>query len=211
MGLRRSFSKSEDNEAFSFVITGMEARILDAVVRRWGSEIVLCIHDGWVSRTPIPVHEIEAEILRETEYSVAIEGEQIPSNGTPECDGCKKYSDQLKANSDQWVTSVQSEVGKTKGLSLRDPAPGRLPGLPAVNSQPTSSVVQDFPGHPNACPLFDPHFRGSSLYVTSRPRWNVGPNFRGVTARGGRPRGSRNRATTALVRTVDSASAEGIL
>jgi hypothetical protein len=206
MGLRRSFPKGEDKKALSFVITGMEARILDAVLQRWGSEIVLCIHDGWVARTRIPIDEMELEILRMTKYRVRIEGGRIVPMTASECVGCARFAERLKAEPDQWFTSAESVVGKTKGL----PGP-TAPIGPPVSGTPAPSKGWADPKHPNASPLFDPDFRGSGLYVTSRPRWNVGPNFRGVTARGGRPRGSRNRATTSLVRTVDSASAEGIL
>jgi hypothetical protein len=209
MGLRRSFSKGEDKQALSFVITGMEARILGAVLQRWGSEIVLCIHDGWVASTRIPIDEMELEILRMTKYRVRIEGGRIVPMTTSECAGCAQFAERLKAEPDQWFTSLRSEVGKTKGLSLCDPAPRQLPGVPGVNSQPIPSVVQDFPKHPNASPLFDPDFRGSGLYVTSRPRWNVGPNFRGVTARGGRPRGSRNRVKVGSPSGIDITTPEG--
>jgi hypothetical protein len=186
MGLRRSFSKGEDKQALSFVITGMEARILDAVLQRWGSEIVLCIHDGWVARTRIPIDEMELEILRMTKYRVRIEENRIVPMTASECPGCAQFAERLKAEPDQWFTSPQSEVGKTKGL----PGPG-APIAPPVSGTPAPSKGWADPEHPNASPLFDPNFRGDSLYVTTRPPWNVSPHFRGVTARGGRPRGSR--------------------
>jgi hypothetical protein len=179
MGFRRAFGPREVNQAFSFVVTGVEARILDSVLRRRGSDIVLCIHDGWVSTTELSISEMEADIYRDTEFEVSIEGGQITEAASPECTSCAEYSKPKKTSMDQWDSPNESALDEIKGTYRARPYG---PGARA------RSCVDEFPGHPNAHRLFDEDFRGGSLYLSRRCSWNVGPNFIGVSARGGRRR-----------------------
>jgi len=193
IGVRRSFSIREKNEAFSFLVTGVEALILDTVLKRWGPQIVLCIHDGWVATDELSITDMESEILEQTGFSVSIEGGQITPKTTLECVGCAEYSIEKNRKPDQWDSAVGIVPNKTKGVTSAPCAGPEVPGLPDGSR---ATFRRAFPGHPNDDSCFDADFRGSGLYVTHRCSWSVSPNFRGVTARGGRPRGSRNRRSS---------------
>ena len=190
-GLQRSFSARDANRAFSFLVTGAEALILETVLKRWGPEVVLCIHDGWVAQSELSIVDMESEIREKTGFEVTIEGGQIVPNTVVECDGCAEYSQHRNRESDQWDSDVDVGSDKTKGTTL---VLGGGSEAPAVSGVGRGSSRRAYLGHPNDDPCFDADFRGSGLYITHRCPWNVSPNFRGVKARGGRPRGSRNRS-----------------
>jgi hypothetical protein len=189
-GLQRSFSARDANRAFSFLVTGAEALILETVLKRWGPEIVLCIHDGWVAQSELSIVDMESEIREKTGFEVTIEGGQIVPNTVVECDGCAEYSHRRNREPDQWDSDVDVASNKTKGTTPILGGGSEASSVPGVGC---GSSRRAYLGHPNDDPCFDADFRGSGWYITRRCSWNVSPNFRGVTARGGRPRGSRNR------------------
>jgi hypothetical protein len=164
------------------------------VLKRWGPEVVLCIHDGWVAQSELSIVDMESEIREKTGFEVTIEGGQIVPKTVVECDGCAEYSQHRNREPDQWDSDVDVDSNKTKGTSLVLGGGSEAPSVPGVGC---GSARRAFPGHPNDDLCFDADFRGSGLYITHRCSWNVSPNFRGVTARGGRPRGSRNRSGSA--------------
>jgi len=191
MGIRRFFSKRHKNKAFSFLVTGAEALILETVLNRWGPEVVLCIHDGWVAQSELSIVDMESEIREKTGFEVTIEGGQIVPKTVVECDGCAEYSQHRNREPDQWDSDVDVASNKTKGTTLVLGGSSEAPSVPGVGC---GSSRRAYLGHPNDDPCFDADFRSNGLYVTHRCSWNVSPNIRGVTARGGRPRGSRNRS-----------------
>lgn len=59
------------------IVQGEEARMLRAVVRKYGAQIVLVQHDGWTSSCPMDTAEIEALIEHETGFRVTVDQEEI--------------------------------------------------------------------------------------------------------------------------------------
>lgn len=190
LGCRRSFAVKDANQALSFLIMGMESLALEVVLRRWGQSIVLCIHDGWVSRDRIPVGDIEQEIYRQTGWRLRIEQSLIEPMPLHRCEGCVEPEHHVNRLHHQGLTGGQSLYGETSR--------GTTPSVVDHSSRGAGGTMAA--GHSavdgsrsSVDPLFDADFRGSGLYLTRRPQWNVSKLFRGGAARSGRPRGSRKR------------------
>jgi hypothetical protein len=57
----------------SHLLQGYEACALRAVVRMYGRQITLCVHDGWCSAERLDVPAMEAAILNDTGLQLAVE------------------------------------------------------------------------------------------------------------------------------------------
>jgi hypothetical protein len=190
VGCRRSFALKDANKALSFLIMGMESLALEVVLRRWGQSIVLCIHDGWVSRDRIPVGDIEWEVYRKTGWRLTIEQSLIEPMPLHRCQGCVEREHHVNRSHHQGLTGGQSLYGETN----RGTTPSVMDHSSRVAGGTTATVhCADDGSRSSADPLFDADFRGSGLYITRRPQWNVSKLFRGGAARSGRPRGSRKK------------------
>ena len=59
-------------------LQGVEALALKTVVATHGDNILLCMHDGWVSRRRLDCDQLEAEIFSATGFDLEIEEKQLP-------------------------------------------------------------------------------------------------------------------------------------
>jgi hypothetical protein len=61
----------------SHLLQGIEALLLRTVIDAYSEDVVLPMHDGWVSRRKLNVVELERLILEETGFAMRVEEEQI--------------------------------------------------------------------------------------------------------------------------------------
>lgn len=66
-----------ESKQLAHILQGYEAAALREIVRRFGSRILLCLHDGWVTREPLDVAECEAAVLRGTGLHLRIEAKRL--------------------------------------------------------------------------------------------------------------------------------------
>lgn len=201
-GFRQSFGAREYGRALSFLVTGVESAILDQVLQGWGSEIVLCIHDGWVSRTELPVREIEERIARETGFRVTIEVDRILPKSCSRCDTREKIFGKQKSHINHATMARESIIGKTNG---GEGGEGRAAGStkrrldvgaldPGLANSPISPSASTASGQLTDIFVdFDQKNSTNGWLISNRPRWAIGGDYKGAAARGGRPLGSRNR------------------
>ena len=62
----------------SHALQGVEALALKTVVAQHGQDILLCMHDGWVSRTKLDRKQLQDSIFRATGFDLGIEEVQLP-------------------------------------------------------------------------------------------------------------------------------------
>lgn len=62
----------------SHALQGVEALALKTVVAQYGQDILLCMHDGWVSRTKLDSNQLRDSIFRATGFELGIEEMQLP-------------------------------------------------------------------------------------------------------------------------------------
>lgn len=59
-------------------LQGVEALTLKTVVSHYGEDILLCMHDGWVSRKRLSCSDLETAIFHATGFELKIEEKQLP-------------------------------------------------------------------------------------------------------------------------------------
>jgi hypothetical protein len=64
-------------------LQGFEASALRGVVTEFGSKIVLCMHDGWISRTPLSIDHLTGLISEATGFALEVEHKEIVFTGQP--------------------------------------------------------------------------------------------------------------------------------
>jgi len=174
LGIKKQFLKdaklsaSDYKSALSFLLTGIEAKALDSVLKRWGDKVVLCIHDGWVMKEDVSVLDFEDVILKATGFALKVERSQLMGNKSP----CKHRSapnqETEKTYIDQEDRWIFNQIEKTKG--------------PRACNGPTSGVL---------CIAAVPSwgvFPTGSFVLSGKPLWNLHPEYRGGYAKGGRRR-----------------------
>jgi hypothetical protein len=166
----------------SFITIGVEALLLDAILKRWGPSILLPMHDGWIMRESIPTAEFEAIIKAETGFSLSVEAEllQIPDRCVHVC-APEVRKDNTESN--QYVKGFFSPSEKTKGsLFLLPPA-----------SPPPLSPCMAYMGcsRRGRVPSWERRLIRGRLVVSACPRWNLHPEYSGAYAGSGRPGGSK--------------------
>jgi hypothetical protein len=62
----------------SHALQGVEALTLKTVVDQHRQDILLCMHDGWVSRTQLDCKQLQDSIFRATGFDLGIEEVQLP-------------------------------------------------------------------------------------------------------------------------------------
>ena len=197
-GFRQTFGARGYGGALSFLITGVESLVLDQVLQGWGSELVLCIHDGWVARKKLPVAEIVERIERTTGFRVAIEAHQIEPVSCDRCDGREKISVHEKTQYKHEDTVLDGALGETKeGKRASDGPQGGTPptDLTQVASMASSVILSE--GRSSASTGQGPLSKntwGFGLVLSQRCRWSTGDGYKGLTANGGRPLGSKTRS-----------------
>jgi hypothetical protein len=68
------------NVLLAFALQGVEALALRAVIQRFGDQIILPMHDGWVSRQRLDVVEIESVLREATGLPLTVEESQHPKH-----------------------------------------------------------------------------------------------------------------------------------
>jgi hypothetical protein len=61
-----------DRRVLAHLMQGIEAQMLGVVGKRYGDDLLLLMHDGWVARTPLPVQQLEDAIAEETGFTVSL-------------------------------------------------------------------------------------------------------------------------------------------
>lgn len=64
-------------------LQGFEASALRGVVTKFGSKIVLCMHDGWISCTPLSIDLLTVLISEATGFALEVEHNEILFTGEP--------------------------------------------------------------------------------------------------------------------------------
>jgi hypothetical protein len=59
-------------------LQGVEALILKTVITLHGEDILLCMHDGWISRKRLNCNDLELAISNATGFNLKIEEKQLP-------------------------------------------------------------------------------------------------------------------------------------
>ena len=159
IGIRKKFHADQKKRALSFILTGIESYALDSVLQRWGIDILLCMHDGWIMSDKIPVQEFEATIFSATGYKLKVECSEITDQA--HClNCCALRFNQNETIENQIVTNNPGYLLKTNGACGC--------GIGGVGS-------------------WDEKTWSSGLVISARPRWNLPPDFDGVSQKGGRP------------------------
>ena len=140
--------KTTPEQRLACIVQGEEARMLRAVVRKYGAQIVLVQHDGWTSSGPMDIAEIEALIECDTGFRVGVDQEEIEPI-VPD-----KLPDILQARFSCKTSDFGSLLAGAIGASTRPTHPLSLP----TPAPPTDGFPD--PGDPysriRGCPLLLP-------------------------------------------------------
>ena len=77
--------KKSDAQLLCHALQGIEAQALRAVLKHYGDEILLPMHDGWVSRTRLEVGNLERLIFEATGYRLSVEEKRLQKSSDSEC------------------------------------------------------------------------------------------------------------------------------
>jgi len=91
-------------------LQGVEALTLKAVITEHGEDILLCMHDGWVSRRRLNCSKLQDLIFEETGFELEIEEQKLP-----------KYAPTLDGSGD-WGFSDSTPVAKSGLVVSASPA-----------------------------------------------------------------------------------------
>jgi hypothetical protein len=67
-----------ESKSLCHALQGVEVCALQAVVRAHGPDIVLLMHDGWVSKVPLNSQDLEQRIVHLTGFELKVEATQLP-------------------------------------------------------------------------------------------------------------------------------------
>lgn len=76
--------KKSDANLLCHALQGCEAQALKAVLQTYGDQILLPMHDGWISRTRLNVPEIEDLLKKVTGFRLLVEEKQLPKTARSE-------------------------------------------------------------------------------------------------------------------------------
>jgi hypothetical protein len=97
----------------SHALQGVEALALKTVVAQHGQDILLCMHDGWVSRTKLNCNQLQDSIFRTTGFELGIEEVQLPKYMPTEgAEPTWPFADSTPVQGGLWVS--QSSDWNTK-------------------------------------------------------------------------------------------------
>ena len=70
-------SKSSRSTQLSHILQGAEAQILSSVRQRWGSSLLLLMHDGFVSKNQLSTSMMSQHVFKETGWDIQFSEEFI--------------------------------------------------------------------------------------------------------------------------------------
>lgn len=98
-------------------LQGVEALALKTVVSEHQQDILLCMHDGWVSRTKLDCKQLQDSIFRATGFDLGIEEVQLPKYQPPEgAEPAWPFADSTPTNGGFWI-SMSSDWNTKDGVS----------------------------------------------------------------------------------------------
>ncbi len=183
-------AKASHREQLAHLLQGAEAAALRAVVRQHQHQILLCMHDGWVTAEPLEVSALSEQIARETGYRFTIEVERLEA----------PTRDQIKGKLDDFEAFSEGE------LKFKDPFAvaqgshvfgGDRPG--AADSAFDGTTVDPR----NLASLWTRHPHPAQpvlarlAFVSPRPRWNLPPGSTAACVDSKRQEAARTSATQA--------------
>lgn len=91
----------------SHALQGVEALVLKSVVAQHGQDILLCMHDGWVSRTKLDCNQLQDSIFRATGFELGIEEVQLPKYMPTEgAEPAWPFADSTPKNGGFWISGA---------------------------------------------------------------------------------------------------------
>jgi len=100
-------------------LQGVEALALKTVVTQHGEEILLCMHDGWVSRRRLDLKKLKRIIYAATSFELEIEEQRLPKyHATTEGLFAWNFSDSAEADGG-FVVSLASDWNTSKNTTGR--------------------------------------------------------------------------------------------
>jgi hypothetical protein len=101
----------------SHALQGVEALALKTVVTKHQQDILLCMHDGWVSRTKLDCKQLQDSIFRATGFDLGIEEVKLPKYQPPEgAEPAWPFADSTPTNGGI-ILSTSSEWNTKDGVS----------------------------------------------------------------------------------------------
>jgi hypothetical protein len=89
----------------SHALQGVEALALKSVVAQHGQNILLCMHDGWVSRTKLDCNQLQDSIFRATGFELGIEEVKLPKYMSTEgAEPAWQFADSTPTNGGFWIS-----------------------------------------------------------------------------------------------------------
>jgi hypothetical protein len=104
----------------SHALQGVEALTLKTVVDQHQQDILLCMHDGWVSRTKLDRNQLQDSIFRVTGFDLGIEEVQLPKYMPVEGDEpAWPFSDSSPVQRGSLIISASSDWNTKDGVHGR--------------------------------------------------------------------------------------------
>lgn len=125
------------------LLQGLEARALKAVVDTFGEEIVLCVHDGWVSRSRLDCAQLERLILDAIGVNLTVEEKRLEAISA-EASATMTFPSQQTAEAQQTCGPQLDSLHSCapNGYERREPA--RPPSAPSP--PPPDPFAEHAPG-----------------------------------------------------------------
>jgi len=102
------------SKSLCHALQGVEVKALQAVVRAYGPEIVLLMHDGWVSTVPLDREDLEAHIAAAIGFELKVETTKLPKY-RPWGEPMGNSLDDVKAH---LLSQFKDPMGVVKGRKL---------------------------------------------------------------------------------------------
>lgn len=158
-------------------LQGFEAAALHAVVSKYGEHVILCMHDGWISRRRLPVDDLRRVIRDATGLGLNVEEEQIEYTGVPIVRPSLLSAEGLEIDDDWQICEVKIEPKIQSDHSQKVEINELNQGLTnsSVPVQPIPCVVAPvLQAGSGASPVYgEPAVPSglSDLAVFNRPKW----------------------------------------
>lgn len=164
----------ETGSQLAHLLQGAEAAALRAVVTQQQGNILLCVHDGWVTSRCVAVDDLAAHIFAETGYLLRIEPSRMEAPGP----------DRIKRKLDEFETFSEGELrfacpfsvaqGERVGGGVCGSVDRPVAGS-AASSECLAGVTADELSFWTSHPHPEEPVIGRLAFVSSRPAWNLPP------------------------------------